>query len=472
MLHQNFKDFLASTRNTILCERLQGTVFFAGLSKEQYPETDISEVDIVRAPKKWSFRGYNPACVGSNPLPGAKQCELRLNPWRLFDAILEFVPAGYRSDTIDFEEHVYGTLATADFSSLLISKSAALLSWVSVMSREMSPTSEPKTIKKLATAVYPSFAMLAGMQLDVFTPLKNGPMSAEQIADAIGVKPSKLKPLLYALVAAELLTVEGNSFSNTDEANLFLVRDTPSYVGDHVHLNPFLNLWIWRATLKTAESIRTGIPQEEYDESEKSEEELESIFRGTRPIAVRAGRELVARYNFSSYRTLLDVGGGSGGLAVAIIEACPHIQATVVDLPRVTPVTRHLVNEAGAADRVNVMTADVVRGPLIGSFDVAVLRAFIQVLWPNDARNALKNVSAVINPGGAIYILGHILDNSRISPLEEVGHNLASVNAYERVPADYTEQEHKDWLTEAGFEQIERTTLPNGDGVMTAKKPM
>jgi len=42
MLLQNFKGFLASTKNTIPCERLQRTVFFAEVSKEQYPKTDIS----------------------------------------------------------------------------------------------------------------------------------------------------------------------------------------------------------------------------------------------------------------------------------------------------------------------------------------------------------------------------------------------------------------------------------------------
>ncbi len=39
-------------------------------------------------------------------------------------------------------------------------------------------TPRSETIDKLASAVYPSFAMLAGMQLDLFTPLKDGPMSA------------------------------------------------------------------------------------------------------------------------------------------------------------------------------------------------------------------------------------------------------------------------------------------------------
>lgn len=321
---------------------------------------------------------------------------------------------------------------------------------------------------KLTKAIYPSFAMLTGMQLDVFTRLKDGPMNAEQIADAIGVKPAKLKPLLYALVAADLLTVEGDLFTNTSEANHFLVRGSPSYMGDHPHINSLIT-WGWSAAPKTAESIRTGTPQEKYDFSALSEDQLERGFRGTRSVAVRAGRELVAKYDFSSYCTLLDVGGGSGGLAIAITEACPHIRVTVVDLPKVTPITRRLLEEAGAADRVQIMTADVIRGPLTGSFDVAVLRAFIQVLSPDEARRAIKNVSKVINPDGVMFILGHILDNSRIFPLEEVGYRFLSLNFYD-TPMVYTDQEHKDWLTEAGFKQIDRATLPNGDGVISAQK--
>ena len=56
----------------------------------------------------------------------------------------------------------------------------------------------PDTINKLRYAVDVAFAMLAGMQLDVFTPLKDGPMTAEQIGQAIGVGPARLRLLLYA----------------------------------------------------------------------------------------------------------------------------------------------------------------------------------------------------------------------------------------------------------------------------------
>ena len=74
---------------------------------------------------------------------------------------------------------------------------------------------QPTTIEHLATAVYPSFAMLTGMQLDVFTPLKDGPLTAGQLADALGVQAEKLSPLLYALVTADLLTVDSDRFANT-----------------------------------------------------------------------------------------------------------------------------------------------------------------------------------------------------------------------------------------------------------------
>ena len=41
-------------------------------------------------------------------------------------------------------------------------------------------TPRPETINKLRLAANGAFAMLAGMQLDVFTPMKDGPLTAEQ----------------------------------------------------------------------------------------------------------------------------------------------------------------------------------------------------------------------------------------------------------------------------------------------------
>ena len=326
---------------------------------------------------------------------------------------------------------------------------------------------EPKTIQKLVD-VYPSFALLAGMQLDLFTPLKAGPMRPEQIANAIGVGVGKLKPLLYALVAAELLTVEGDRFTNTDEANHFLVRGSPSYMGG---IHP-LYADLWDAALHTAESIRTGQPQAKHDYTQMSREALETFYQGLHPGALTTGRTLVKDYGLSSCQRLLDVGGGSGGVAIAAVTACPHIRATVVDVSNVTPITQRFVTEAGVSDRVEVITGNVVEAPLDGSFDAVVMKSFIQVLSPSDAQHALKNINATMAPGGVIYILGiGILDNSRISPRGAAITNTIFINIYDEGQA-YTEDEYRDWIIAAGLVRFKRDTLPDGLGIITAQKPM
>ena len=55
-----------------------------------------------------------------------------------------------------------------------------------------SPALQPETIQKLGNAPYAAFAMIAGMQLELFTPLGAGPMRAEQLAAAPGVGAAKL----------------------------------------------------------------------------------------------------------------------------------------------------------------------------------------------------------------------------------------------------------------------------------------
>src|SRR5262245_65888828 len=86
------------------------------------------------------------------------------------------------------------------------------------------PRTIPKTIETLADAVYPSFAMLAGMELDLFTPLKDGPLTAEQLAQAAGTDWAKTAPLLHALVGIGLLKSDGERFLYLQEAEQFVVR--------------------------------------------------------------------------------------------------------------------------------------------------------------------------------------------------------------------------------------------------------
>jgi cyclopropane fatty-acyl-phospholipid synthase-like methyltransferase len=329
------------------------------------------------------------------------------------------------------------------------------------------PSPQPETITELFEAVYPSFAVLAGMELDLFTQLQDGALNVEQISKAIGVQATKLRPLLYALVVAGLLTVQDDLFSNTPEADHFLVRGKSAYLGGVLELVSYN----WTKLLKTAATIRAGGPLQLFDyHSSTAQDELMVLFRGLYPAAVVDADRLMDQHDFSTCRTLLDVGGGSGALAITIVQANPHLKATVVDLPLVTPITRQLVEEANAADRVEILTADVINDTLLGSYDVIVARHVIQTLSIDDSRALLRNLSTVLRPGGVIHLIGWILDNSRLTPQKTVVEGgLVLLDNYADGEA-YTEQEYYDWLDTAGFEAFERVVMSDSSSILTAHK--
>ena len=254
----------------------------------------------------------------------------------------------------------------------------------------------PETIDSLADAVFPAMAMLAGMKLDLFTPLKNGPLTTDEIASEIGVPSRQLGPLLYALVEAELLVVEDERFSNTVEADSFLVKGTPSYVGAR-HLSFSRQ---WTGLVKTADSIKSDSPQARLDFSTMSPEELENFYSGSIASSRATGKRLVDRYDFSAYRSLVDVAGGSGGVAVGVAESCPAIQATVVDLPSTVPHAQKFIDTTEVSGRVSVNGANIVEGPFSGTYDVAVMKSIIQVLSADHSKKALRHVCQSLEPGG------------------------------------------------------------------------
>ena len=324
----------------------------------------------------------------------------------------------------------------------------------------------PETINRIADGAYPALALLAGMQLDLFTPLEHGPMTADEIARTLGVGSAKLKPLLYALVTANLLTLDGDWFANTTESSHFLVEGKPDYIG-HRHHGMASR---WANILHTADSIREGTAQAKVDFSTISRDEVESSSHTRHQEAVAAGVELVERIDFSQHDDLLEVGGRTGGLTFGVLEAQPHIRGTIVDLPATTPVTEHYVQEAGLTGQVRVLAADVVEEVLEGSYDAVIMKSFIQVLNPDQARQALVNIHRVTEPGGAVYILGAVLDDSRLSPAEAVASSLNFLNIYDGGQS-YTEGEYREWLTEAGFVDVERVVTSSGSSIVTARKP-
>jgi DNA-binding IclR family transcriptional regulator len=145
----------------------------------------------------------------------------------------------------------------------------------------------PRTIEALAQAPYPSFALQAGMELDVFTPLKDGPLDAGAIARAIGTDPAKTTELLHALVAIRMMRFDAGRFSNSPEADRYLVRGRPD-----IGMRHNANRRRWESMLRVSETVRTGKPQRGMDYAAMSSELRESGTSHTQRTFAFLGRAL------------------------------------------------------------------------------------------------------------------------------------------------------------------------------------
>jgi len=146
---------------------------------------------------------------------------------------------------------------------------------------------------------------------------------------------------------------------------------------------------------------------------------------------------------------------------MAITRECPHITATVIEVPGVAPITQRIIDRAELNGRVEVAVGDVLQGLTAGPYDVVVLRALIQVLSPDNAVRGLTNIRPTVKPGDAMFVVGHVVENSRLSPALAVGFSRMTLNIYDEGQA-CTRQEHLDWPIEAGFEDGNITSMSGG----------
>lgn len=325
------------------------------------------------------------------------------------------------------------------------------------------PSREP--IDRITRAVAAPMAVRAALQLGVFTPLGDGPMTAGELAEALGVKPRRLEMMLYQLVVAGFLDPDGDRFANTAMADHYLVEGRSGYVGA-IH-----GLWTanWSAMLHTAESIRTDVPQAKIDFAGMTKEQLGGFLRGLHGMALAAGRDLATAPGFAEASKFVDVGGGSGGLAIALCREHPHLTATLIDLPSVVPIAEEMIAEAGLADRITAETADILQQPLSGAYDIATARSVFQVLSEDQCRTAARNIAAALPASGMFHIIGHICDDSRLAPEASVAVNMNFINVFDDGQA-YTESQYRDWLTDAGFTAITRKTMTGGYSLVSARK--
>src|SRR5215471_2348501 len=125
----------------------------------------------------------------------------------------------------------------------------------------MSNPPAPNVVRKLSYDVYCSLAYLAALELDLFSQLKDGPLDVAGLAARVRGDAKRIRNLLFILVECGLLRFEADKFSNSEEAQHYLVRGSPRSIAGSFEQFKLM----WRIALEdTVTSIRTGVPQRRW----------------------------------------------------------------------------------------------------------------------------------------------------------------------------------------------------------------
>jgi hypothetical protein len=117
---------------------------------------------------------------------------------------------------------------------------------------------------------------------------------------------------------------------------------------------------------------------------------------------------IVAGYDFTPYRTIVDVGGGHGRLLAAILGATPAARGVLFDQPQVVAGAEPLLRQHDVADRVLVGGGSFFDA-VPGGGDAYVLKHIIHD-WPDDrAVQILRNVRAAATPGTTMLLVEFVM---------------------------------------------------------------
>jgi SAM-dependent methyltransferase len=124
---------------------------------------------------------------------------------------------------------------------------------------------------------------------------------------------------------------------------------------------------------------------------------------------------LVDPADWSSIRTVVDVGGGTGALLAEVLRAHPHVAGTLVDLPHTVARSDDVFQAAGVTGRVTAVGQSFF-DPLPAGADLYILRKVLGD-WPDrEATAILTRCAEAARPSGRVVVFTNSGPGEEASP--------------------------------------------------------
>lgn len=246
-------------------------------------------------------------------------------------------------------------------------------------------------------------------ELGLLELLDAGPVSLNTLVEELGVRPLRLDKFLDGLESLGLVERRQGGYVSVEP----LVPAFEAVLGEN-SIERDRDRYPWREIHGRLGEILTGDLDARFAWPPVTDDDVrgfeQSMAAGCGPIV-----EALTAANGQVFKgkRWLDVGGGDGTVAEALLRADPRLSCDVYNLPAVAP----LVEERAAAldGRLGFVGGDFLAEPLPGGYDVLT---FARVLhdWPEDvARTLLEKAKDALPPGGRLAICEEFRTRDRLA---------------------------------------------------------
>ena len=327
----------------------------------------------------------------------------------------------------------------------------------------------PEHILQIGSAFWPSKILLTAVNLHLFTFLANKrSLSGAEIKAYLGFKCTDRHcyDFLDTLVTLGFLQREGlletAAYSNSPDADFFLDKNKPAYVGGMLEMmnNRLFGFW---NDLETG--LKTGEAQNEvkhgkgnlFESIYGSPAQLKEFIHAMGGIQMGNFMAFAQKFNFADKKTLADIGGSGAMLSIQVAKHQPHMQCLSFDLPPVEPIAKENIEKFGLGAQVKTAGGDFFKDPLPQA-EVMVMGNILHD-WDEEQKVALmKKVYDTLPAGGVFVAIENVIDDTRnknafglmmsLNMLIETGHGF-----------DYTFADFNRWANQCGFSKTELLPL-------------
>jgi acetylserotonin O-methyltransferase len=336
------------------------------------------------------------------------------------------------------------------------------------------PGPDASVVLDLLEAFRRSKTMFAGVSLGVFDALESGPRTADALAVALGLHAGALERLLDACVGLHLLNRSGSLYENTPAASAYLCGQSPTRMTGYLN---YSNAILWKLWGDLEDAIREGSNRWQqtfgwdgpiFSSFFKTESAMREFLMGMHGQGLLSSPHVVAAFDLSSFRRLVDLGGATGHLAIAACRHYPGLRAVVFDLPAVGALAHEIIGASGVSDRVRFESGDFFVDP-IPEADLYALGRILHDWNESKVRALLERVFNRLPTGGGLLIAEKLLNEDKSGPRWALMQDLAMLLYTEG--RERTTSEYKALLEQVGFVDVVGAVTATPLDAVLARKP-